>query len=78
MSDADTAVEKDPLEPDPRVLAKAASVIVHVIEQRSPGGHAFDEEAIATALADEELRAWLRGMVDLQLAPVPRDKRLLE
>lgn len=52
----------DPLKPSAALLCKLGSIVVHADEYLSPGGHAFDERAIAALLADVEVRRWVNAM----------------
>ena len=72
---ATTVTETDqtgPLHPQPSVLVKLASAIVHFEEWLSPGGHEFDLAAIKSILADLEIRTWLTRMKVLGLLPAKR------
>ena len=62
----------DPLKPNPALLAKLGSAIVHIDEMLSPEGHQFDEIAMAAVLGDAEVREWLKEMNALAMLPVKR------
>ena len=53
------------------LAVKLASLVVHTKEAASPKGHAFDIEAMRSAVADPEVRAWLERF-DPALLPVIR------
>lgn len=62
----------DALNPKPSLLCKLASIAVHADELASPDGHEFDRIALASAIADPEVRDWLRSMTEAGMAPVKR------
>jgi hypothetical protein len=62
----------DPLKPSVSLLCKLGSVAVHVDELLSPGGHAFDREALKTLFADVELQEWLEEMDRMAMLPKKR------
>jgi hypothetical protein len=62
----------NPLHPPASVLAKIGSILVHVEEYGSPGGHPFDSVAAANLMADQEVQDWLLAMADLALLPKKR------
>lgn len=47
------------LEPAPSLVVKLGSLIVHLDEGRSPGGHEFDFAAADALLADPEVAEWI-------------------
>jgi len=59
----------------PDLLAKLASIAVHAEEYLSPHGHPLDRDALASLLADPQVRAWTDDMVKLSLAPRMRNPR---
>lgn len=63
-----------PLNPPASTLAKLGSIIVHAEEATSTNGHEFDWHTFHTLLADPEVQAWLKGMQDLAMLPVKRNK----
>lgn len=63
---------RDVFNPSPGLLSKLGSIIVHAEELLSPKGHEFDALALKTALADPEVKEWLKGMNDLAMLPVKR------
>ena len=48
------------------------SIIVHIEEAGSADGHVLDWSAVASLLADPEVRAWVAEMTRLGFVPVPR------
>ena len=62
----------DPLHPASSVLCKLGSIIVHMQEYQSLGGHRFDVLALEALLEDAEVLEWLRAMNALGLVPVRR------
>lgn len=62
----------DPLQPGPAILAKLASVVVHIDEHNGPNGHKNDMEAINSLLQDAELADWIVAMQELGMAPARR------
>ena len=62
----------DPLQPEPSVLAKLASFVVHVDEFNSPNGHDYDMEAVKALLQDDELNHWIIAMRHIGMAPMKR------
>lgn len=59
--------------PPASLLAKRGSILVHVEEAESAGGHAFDWVAVKSLLADPEVRTWLATMDELGFLPRRRD-----
>jgi hypothetical protein len=62
----------DPLKPNPALLCKLVSIAVHADEMLSPTGHHFDKAALQTVLDDADVKAWVRSMVEMGMAPVKR------
>lgn len=60
------------LRPDPNVLVKLGSLMVHADEITSPDAHELDAAAIRGLLADPELVAWREQMNALAFLPVMR------
>lgn len=65
----------DPLKPTPSLLAKLGSIVVHIEEGASRGGHAFDYVAAQQLTVDPEVLDWLAGMRAMSLLPVTRIQR---
>lgn len=57
----------------PRLAAKVGSLIVHVDEALSPGGHEFDWTATRALLTDSEVVEWLRALQKMTLVPLKRN-----
>lgn len=57
----------------PTLAVKLGSAIVHADEAMSADGHAADESAFRSILADPEVSAWLAAMNELALLPVKRN-----
>ena len=53
------------------LLSKLGSIVVHADEFLSPGGHAFDKEALLQLIRDPEVQEWLKEMGPL--VPVKRE-----
>jgi hypothetical protein len=68
-------INSDPLKPQVALLAKVASLLVHLDEGNIRNGHPFDWTAAKTLWEDDEVQAWLRGMQKLSLAPLKRNGR---
>lgn len=62
----------NPLKPDPTLLIKLGSIIVHAEELISPKGHEFDMSAIEGLLSDSEIKEWLAEMNKMALLPEKR------
>jgi hypothetical protein len=62
----------DMLKPPPSLLCKVASITVHADEMLSSDGHDFDRAALAAAIQDPEVRAWIDQMTEAALAPRKR------
>jgi len=60
------------LTPSVSLLSKLGSVIVHVEELYSSGGHEFDVVAFKMAIADPEVAEWIDQMSKLAFIPVKR------
>ena len=54
------------------LAAKVGSVLVHVEEAISNGGHAFDVIALEAVFRDPEVAQWLADLRSIALVPVPR------
>lgn len=54
------------------LAAKLGSVVVHVDEGLSAGGHAFDWRAINSLISDPEVKAWLAHLRGMALIPEKR------
>jgi hypothetical protein len=52
----------DPLKPELTLLMKLGSIVVHIDEALSIGGHTFDIEAIKPILQDPAVQAWIKEM----------------
>lgn len=61
-----------PLRPAATLLCKLGSAIVHFEELHSPDGHAFDQRALDSLMADAEVCEWIAAMQGLALLPVKR------
>jgi hypothetical protein len=66
------AKKNDPLKPSLTLLVKLGSLAVHIEEMLSPGGHAFDKNAIDQILNDPEVKEWLKDMDDMAFLPKKR------
>lgn len=62
----------DMLHPPVSLLCKLASIAVHADELFSSDGHAFDRDALASAIADPEVVNWVAQMTAAALAPEKR------
>ncbi len=62
----------DVLKPSNTILIKLGSLFIHIEESLSDKAHHFDITVIKQALADEELREWIKGMDKLALLPKKR------
>ncbi len=62
----------DPFRPDAALLAKLASIVVHVEEGLGDGAHEFDWAAARTLIGDPEVQRWLGELRKLALVPVKR------
>lgn len=54
------------------LAAKLGSIVVHVEEFISTGGHEFDVAAIRTLMAEPDVLAWLEGLRNMGLLPEKR------
>lgn len=63
----------DPLQPNPALLAKIGSILVHAAEGASDDGHHFDYVALNALLADGDVKRWLAAMDKLALIPKRRN-----
>lgn len=62
----------NPLSPTPTLLCKLGSIIVHVDELHSPGGHGYDKIALEQLLADPEVTEWMKAMDGMAMLPKKR------
>lgn len=60
------------MEPNAGLLAKLASIIVHVDEGQGQHGHHVDWGAAISLCHDDEVKAWIEGMRALCLVPLKR------
>lgn len=65
--------KRNPLTPDPRLLCKLGSIIVHTEELLSPFGHQFDKAALDQLMRDPAVKQWLADMRKLALVPEKRN-----
>lgn len=65
----------DALNPDAATLIALGSVARHAEELLSPGGHAFDREAIKGLLEQPNVQEWMKAADALALLPVKRTDR---
>jgi hypothetical protein len=64
----------NPLQPSARVLCKIGSIITHVEEAVSNGGHVFDLIALNALISDAEVQRWLGAMGSRALIPLKRSR----
>lgn len=62
----------DSYAPPVSLLAKLASIVVHVDEGADSGGHQYDWIALRSLLADGEVQQWVESMTAKGLAPAKR------
>lgn len=62
----------DCLHPPVSLLSKIGSIIAHLEEAASPGGHPFDLVTFRAGMKDPEVREWIGGMRALALIPLAR------
>lgn len=62
----------DTFNPPVALLAKLASIVVHIDEGAGAGGHQYDWVALRSLLADPEVQAWIESMSAKGLAPKRR------
>lgn len=62
----------DALKPSAALLAKLGSIVVHVEEARSPGGHHFDWHTTDVLMQDDEVKEWLNSMQKMAMVPRKR------
>lgn len=67
-----TAGTTDPMSPSMGLLCKLGSIVAHVEEGTSAGGHQFDWGAVAALLKDHDVQAWMGAMQKLALLPLKR------
>lgn len=60
------------LQPGTALIAKVASILVHVEEGSSKGGHHWDWVAVQNLIADAEVQEWLKALGAMSLVPVKR------
>ena len=63
---------QDPFSPDPALLAKLGSIIIHAEEFLSEGGHPFDKVAFQSGMNDKDVQNWLESMQAMAMIPVKR------
>ncbi len=61
------------MNPDPVVLCKLGSMIVHAEEFMSPHGHPLDKMAFDDLMRDPQVQKWLAGMRKAALIPEKRN-----
>ena len=61
------------MNPDPVVLCKLGSLIVHADEFMSSDGHEFDKIAFEQLMRDPQVIKWLAGMRKAALIPEKRN-----
>jgi L-serine deaminase len=68
----------DALKPNPGLLCKIVSVLVHADEMResinNPAAHEVDRIALASALDDPEVKEWVETMTQMSMAPIKRSR----
>jgi hypothetical protein len=72
MAQRRTATMIDVFAPQVALIAKLGSILVHVEEGLSDGGHHFDWTATRSLLADREVQQWIEGLRAQALVPVKR------
>lgn len=60
------------LKPEPTLLVRLGSLIVHYQEAYSPKGHALDRQAIHMLEDDPGVKKWLEAMTRYGFLPVKR------
>lgn len=60
------------MNPSTSVLAKLASIVVHVEEMTSDNGHEVDRIALETLLSDPEVQTFIRAGRTLAMVPEKR------
>lgn len=63
----------DMMKPSAALLCKLGSIAVHTGELLSPDGHQFDQVALASLMADAEVREWLAAMDGAAMLPKKRN-----
>lgn len=58
----ETPPSKNPLTPEPVLLMKLGSALVHADEFLSPDGHPFDKDSFERMLQDPDVQEWIKGM----------------
>jgi hypothetical protein len=61
------------IQPDRATLAKIGSILVHVSEAWSSGGHGYDWTAARQLMADPDVQRWLENMRKATLLPLKRN-----
>lgn len=64
---------KKAISPEPVLLAKLGSIVVHCQEMLSDDGHAFDRVALTGLLDDHDVKDWLAAMDEVSLLPKKRN-----
>lgn len=62
----------DKLKPNPALLIKLGSIIVHFDEFLGPGSHELDLMAARSLMSDPEVKQWLEDMTKDAFLPVKR------
>jgi len=63
------------LQPEPSVLAKLGSLLVHFEEMMGNDGHHFDKIALQSLIDDAEVQEWLESMRAMAMLPVKRQPK---
>lgn len=63
----------DMMKPSAALLCKLGSIAVHADELLSPDRHHFDRLALASLMADAEVREWLAAMDSAAMLPKKRN-----
>lgn len=66
---------EDVLKPNPQLLIKLGSLIVHYQELNSSDGHYMDKAAIDSLLNDADVVEWLNGMDEMAFLPKTRKSK---
>jgi hypothetical protein len=64
--------KRNPLQPHAALLCKLGSIVIHVDEMISTGGHEFDRVTLEGLLQDNEVKTWLAEMDKLSFLPKKR------
>jgi len=62
----------DPLMPNPTLLIKLGSIIVHYKEFCSPTGNVIDKETVDAMLQQTDVKEWMEEMDRMALLPKER------